>query len=1423
MKYLKISLILTCICLICALGVAGVNYITAPIIEENQTKAKLESYQTIFPDMSFENSEIIVDGFKSSSVKERVNVKDANGEDLGTAFALTGQNTYGKISLTAGMDAEGKLIDVVITENGQTGGRNTMIAEYVDGYTSGMTAEDVANRPVYAGATYASNTVKSLLAAAFAELGIMSDIQKTLVGIFGETVDMGKSVEDDTFIYPQQINLGYTVKDANDSLLGYYYEVNGTNQYGNIKLGIALNPDYSLKNLETFELNQTGGRGESVTEFINTIEVGSNYDAINNLDVVSKATYGCNTVKNAIMIAMAEAQNKFDEALAIRTMFPTYTRTEEKEATVKNVDKYLTVYANGRNGETEVGSVVVSNGENNYGNIKLFVGISSSDTLSSVFIMEANQTGGRNKSLSDFIGGKITSGMTGEEMLGADVVADATFASNTAKEIIANAFEQVTGTRPQLGYDEQYKSMFEGVDLTKSKDFNLEGLDSQFTEGKELYNSDGTLLGYAFVLTSTANDLGGTLTLMVGVQTNGKLQKVIMLANNQTGGFGSHLDGYEDKFTPGMSATDVDGVANTGATLGSEQFKALIKLALGAVKTYDDFYAQAFEGVDLTKSKAITSFANKQIIEGNELYNEKGELLGKAYIIRLENAYGYNVMLVSVKADGTLGKLIDVENNHADLNKVAGFFPEGTTLDKISECVDNNWGTEAGGSYTVEIAALGIKIALSEASTGINDDVRYEALAKEIFPYMVMKHSTVLDKFTNSSYTYGDNVKANIVYGIKVNGTKNYVDASEIGYAYVIELTNGDINILVMIGVDTEGKIVNSKLLSYETINYVDQTAFKDSLQGKVEAYLTQFNGLTLGQVYGLAEADTAYYASRLVKLGFILALNEANNAKVSGYDVWSDEEAYRLGFYNVNLLKSKLVQTTNPNIKSALEAYDSNGTKLGYIYIVDLLGVYSHNYVMVVLSEDGKKLVKLVDLENNHGALSSVSSLFPAGLTLSKVESISYDAITDASYTIEQAKLAIKIAMIDKAASDNSSVIYEAAAKEIFPFMVTGRSQDVANITDSSITYGLKVYGVSGYAPGQFLGYVYVVGVNSLKVMVGVDTDGNYYGYEVLEGSTEAITSFFNAVEVGTTLEAANDLTGDADAKNALIKVLTEAQLHLNLTPYDDQISMAFEDYDIKKSTLITSFVNKDVVTGVVVKNNGGTSLGKAYVIRLENAYGYNVMLVALDNDNKFVKLIDIENNHANLNDVAGEFTVGGDFNQIASDALDSTAGGSFTIEVARLGIQIAMSESVADLQKEVIYESAAKKVFPYMVMKHSSKIDNFSNEQIIFGYNVYGTLNFQDNQYIGKAYVVTGTNRFGSITLMVGVDATGKLVKVSVIEIKQTGGRDQMLDGYEDNFTAGMDSSAVDGVDVVSNATYGSNLIKDLIKIALAEGGNQ
>ena len=853
MKYLKISLILTCICLICALGVAGVNYITAPIIEENQTKAKLESYQTIFPDMSFENSEIIVDGFKSSSVKERVNVKDANGEDLGTAFALTGQNTYGKISLTAGMDAEGKLIDVVITENGQTGGRNTMIAEYVDGYTSGMTAEDVANRPVYAGATYASNTVKSLLAAAFAELGIMSDIQKTLVGIFGETVDMGKSVEDDTFIYPQQINLGYTVKDANDSLLGYYYEVNGTNQYGNIKLGIALNPDYSLKNLETFELNQTGGRGESVTEFINTIEVGSNYDAINNLDVVSKATYGCNTVKNAIMIAMAEAQNKFDEALAIRTMFPTYTRTEEKEATVKNVDKYLTVYANGRNGETEVGSVVVSNGENNYGNIKLFVGISSSDTLSSVFIMEANQTGGRNKSLSDFIGGKITSGMTGEEMLGADVVADATFASNTAKEIIANAFEQVTGTRPQLGYDEQYKSMFEGVDLTKSKDFNLEGLDSQFTEGKELYNSDGTLLGYAFVLTSTANDLGGTLTLMVGV------------------------------------------------------------------------------------------------------------------------------------------------------------------------------------------------------------------------------------------------------------------------------------------------------------------------------------------------------------------------------------------------------------------------------------------------------------------------------------------------------------------------------------------------------------------------------------------DTDGNYYGYEVLEGSTEAITSFFNAVEVGTTLEAANDLTGDADAKNALIKVLTEAQLHLNLTPYDDQISMAFEDYDIKKSTLITSFVNKDVVTGVVVKNNGGTSLGKAYVIRLENAYGYNVMLVALDNDNKFVKLIDIENNHANLNDVAGEFTVGGDFNQIASDALDSTAGGSFTIEVARLGIQIAMSESVADLQKEVIYESAAKKVFPYMVMKHSSKIDNFSNEQIIFGYNVYGTLNFQDNQYIGKAYVVTGTNRFGSITLMVGVDATGKLVKVSVIEIKQTGGRDQMLDGYEDNFTAGMDSSAVDGVDVVSNATYGSNLIKDLIKIALAEGGNQ
>lgn len=255
-KYLKITIVLFSICLVCALAVAGVNTFTAPKIEEYQNQLKMEAYQGLFPNMDAATTTFTNEGFKSSYVKEKAVVKDASGQDLGLGFQVSGSNSYGSITLVVALDTEGNLLGLSCTENTQTGGRNTMINEYLTQFTTGMTAEEVADHPVYSGATFGSNLVKNLLAAAFSEAGIMSEIQETLVGIFGDNVDMAQTVEKTSLIYAQQVETGYTVKDSAGTVLGYYYVVNMSNRFGNINVAVSLNPDFTVKQIDQIDVTQ---------------------------------------------------------------------------------------------------------------------------------------------------------------------------------------------------------------------------------------------------------------------------------------------------------------------------------------------------------------------------------------------------------------------------------------------------------------------------------------------------------------------------------------------------------------------------------------------------------------------------------------------------------------------------------------------------------------------------------------------------------------------------------------------------------------------------------------------------------------------------------------------------------------------------------------------------------------------------------------------------------------------------------------------------------------------------------------------------------------------------------------------------------------------------------------------------------------
>lgn len=1535
-KYLKITIVLFSICLVCALAVAGVNTFTAPKIEEYQNQLKMEAYQGLFPNMDAATTTFTNEGFKSSYVKEKAVVKDASGQDLGLGFQVSGSNSYGSITLVVALDTEGNLLGLSCTENTQTGGRNTMINEYLTQFTSGMTAEEVADHPVYSGATFGSNLVKNLLAAAFSEAGIMSEIQETLVGIFGDNVDMAKTIEKTSLIYAQQVETGYTVKDAAGTVLGYYYVVNMSNRFGNINVAVSLNPDFTVKQIDQIDVTQRPyGQDPNKTDttqiakdFISGIQAGSSYDDVNGLATVSKATISTTSAKAAILVAIKEAQNTFDENLALRIMFYNYGNvTEVTEGKLDTVDKYQSVVDSENKEIGQVVSVVSDS-------INLYVGIDSNDKLAGIFVVAGN---------SD----SITSAVKAIE-IGSDGTTAVTAAGTNIRELVATAFEQVTGVRPKPGYDSDYATLFEGVDTSKSQDYDISGLDAQFDEGKSLYDANGTLLGYGFVLTSTANEFGGTLTIMVGVQVSGKLQKVIMLSNDQTDGYGSLIDGYEDKFTEGMSASDVNAVANaTPNNLGSGQMKSLIVLALKAIAAYDDYYIEVFgEGISTTDVEVNRD----EIIQGVKVTKD-GIDLGYAYIVRLENSYGYNVMCVALNANGTFKKLVDVENNHANLTEIATVFEDGSNMEQIIAQGNSDKAIEIGASYTSEIATLGIKIAMDACSGNLTESVSDEIYIKTLFSYAVMRRCEELGTITNSPIT-----KA-----YKVVGVSNFVPGQTLGYVYFITVENEDILMSLVVGVDTNHNYVGSIMTKYETkVSHGVGNSFSDTLQGKVTSYLTELVGMSGTEIKNAPYYETASYASQLVKYALRLCIAESNNVVMTKPNLYSDNQIYLNAIEGLDLASATRVDANSflyPNIISGIRLADGSQA-----YIVDIINGYSHNYILVYL-DSSNKLISLYDVENNHGAISSVSSLFTSGMTLEQVEEIKYNTQADASFTSEMTKLAVKMAMTQAMNSENNEVVYENAAKEIFPLMVMGRSE-VVTPTNQDIAYGIKAVGVIGYTNGQTLGYAFTID----GVMIGVNTLGAYAGYYVFGDATEAAKSFYASLTSGMTYAQVNALTGDESAKANVLAVLDEARQYTNLTAYDSYILEVFPDYaaasselttdnvknkkeilaavnvkdvngdllgyafaiylanaygtntmlialnvdgtfnkaldianthsnidswqnenkdifvsgmtaeDIEnirydnvsdgsftiesiklaikiamnevavdgntsayeaaakkifpgmvagRSTVLTEFKNSNVLYGYQVvgatgqyDGNPTSQLGYVYIIKLENAYGYNVMAVGLNTDGTFKALVDVDNNHADLTEIAGVFEEGSTMEQIiaqgnSDDAI--TIGASFTSEIATLGIKIAMNEVAETVNNEIAYEMYAKQVFSYMVLRRSEKLSTLP-ANVTFGYKVVGVANFQAGKDLGYFFVISGSNKYGTITLGVGIDTTGKLAGIAAIEINQTGGRAQKIKDYLTQFTAGMTADEVAALGTVADATLGSNVVKEILANAFA-----
>ncbi|MBR3594471.1 MAG: FMN-binding protein [Clostridia bacterium] len=169
-KYVKSVTVLFSICLVIALLLAAVNFITAPIIEEAKKKAETESLSTVLEGAEDFEKYDLTDG-----VPETVTAIYKETSGLGYAITLSTKSQYSEdnMLITVGIGADRIIKGIKITNY-------TESKALPESYTQSYVGKDsnLENIDTYAGVTYSSRAYKDAISDAFAGLDTVLEGEK---------------------------------------------------------------------------------------------------------------------------------------------------------------------------------------------------------------------------------------------------------------------------------------------------------------------------------------------------------------------------------------------------------------------------------------------------------------------------------------------------------------------------------------------------------------------------------------------------------------------------------------------------------------------------------------------------------------------------------------------------------------------------------------------------------------------------------------------------------------------------------------------------------------------------------------------------------------------------------------------------------------------------------------------------------------------------------------------------------------------------------------------------------------------------------------------------------------------------------------------------------------------------------------------
>lgn len=201
-SFLKNCVALLVITLVAGLALSAVNEITKEPIAKAEETARLEAYETVFPDAEFETPQDLdalleggqaaIDsvGLTGCTVSDILYANDANGERIGYVVAAVSPNGYGgDISVAVGIDAKTSTITgFSVLSNSETAGLGARCTE--DEFVSQFAGKDATSIEYVKGGGAAGNQIDAISGATVTTNAVTEAVNSALV-VYGNVLKEG--------------------------------------------------------------------------------------------------------------------------------------------------------------------------------------------------------------------------------------------------------------------------------------------------------------------------------------------------------------------------------------------------------------------------------------------------------------------------------------------------------------------------------------------------------------------------------------------------------------------------------------------------------------------------------------------------------------------------------------------------------------------------------------------------------------------------------------------------------------------------------------------------------------------------------------------------------------------------------------------------------------------------------------------------------------------------------------------------------------------------------------------------------------------------------------------------------------------------------------------------------------------------------